>query len=88
MFPHRFQERENLNSARGVRLRAQAANIGSTVKKESGHIVKTIKQKVGLAVIPQDMTGKCIWFFLALNALKEICVRNLWKPSYFSCRLP
>ena len=47
-FPcRRFQERENLNSARGVRLRAQAANIGSTVKKESGHIVKSIKQKVG-----------------------------------------
>ena len=39
-----------MNSARGVRLRAQAANISSTVKKESGQIVKTIKQKVGLAV--------------------------------------
>ena len=40
-----------MNSARGVRLRAQAANISSTVKKESGQIVKTIKQKVGVAVI-------------------------------------
>ena len=39
-----------MNSARGVRLRAQAANISSTVKKESGQIVKTIKQKVGLAI--------------------------------------
>ena len=50
-----FKERENLNSARGVRLRAQAANISSTVKKESGQIVKTIKQKVGLALLSLDL---------------------------------
>ena len=44
-----------MNSARGVRLRAQAANISSTVKKESGQIVKTIKQKVGLALLSLDL---------------------------------
>ena len=55
MFMFSFKERENLNSARGVRLRAQAANISSTVKKESGQIVKTIKQKVGLALLSLDL---------------------------------
>jgi hypothetical protein len=46
----RFQERFNNNSggvaAGGVRLKAQAAHLGSSVSKEGGKLVKNIKQKV------------------------------------------
>ncbi len=47
----RFQEQYNNNAGGmvvgGVKLKAQAAHIGSSMKKEGGALVKNIKQKVG-----------------------------------------
>ena len=65
-----FQERVNLSADRGVRLRAQAAQIGSTVKKESGHIVKSIRQKVGGGLTTTEFAPE-----MQLTSLPQLCVK-------------